>query len=366
MDSLKAHESSEVAHKVREWLNFEWKRSDHAEKSGNSEPFTTKSMPLFKPKSKLFLLHEYFHMEGLVSSNYLSFSTISVPQQDNTCDCGVFVCRYAHAVYKMYRNRVWIRRKDIRVPEKFGQRKLLEDHVITNSSIFNFCASDVRDLRDKIKKLVNALSKIYLERRSSSENLPTDPTRSENLSPESQVRSTDLTNREFFLTLASSPPSVAFHLWKKAYDDYPAKRFETVSVLRHLFLHCRTKNQEKYAAELLVLLEEAVEKESKGMKTVMDVACGSDEDASKIKFLVEKHGASKEVVVANANAPPKRVRSVKRKGATEFSHSGAQVTPRKTSTRPSARAMCQSVASSHNDGNNCVVEKVVQTAPEPV
>eukprot|EP00814_Leptocylindrus_danicus_P021932 CAMPEP_0116004258 /NCGR_PEP_ID=MMETSP0321-20121206/502_1 /TAXON_ID=163516 /ORGANISM="Leptocylindrus danicus var. danicus, Strain B650" /LENGTH=1022 /DNA_ID=CAMNT_0003472539 /DNA_START=186 /DNA_END=3255 /DNA_ORIENTATION=- len=136
LDSLKAHRSSKVAQEVRRWLNFEWKRSDHAENSTNSAPFTKKKMRLFTPK---------------------------IPYQDNSWDCGVFVCRYAYALYTMYLKGVRIRQKDIRAPAKFKERKILENDVITKSVAFDFDMPEIRMMRDDMKKLVTKLSRVYLK-----------------------------------------------------------------------------------------------------------------------------------------------------------------------------------------------------------
>lgn len=53
LDSLKAHQKTQVANHVRKWLNAEWKRLG---KSGGGaadpEPFAKKAMLVYSPKSK--------------------------------------------------------------------------------------------------------------------------------------------------------------------------------------------------------------------------------------------------------------------------------------------------------------------------
>jgi len=131
MDSLKAHRKVKVARKVREWLNFEWKRLE--KKTFHTEgtlpflggPFTVKMMKVYDPR---------------------------IPYQDNSWDCGVFVCRYAFALYHQRENHITY--KEIEDDPQF-QRS------ITRSLGFQFDMKDIVRLRREIKTLIDRLSELY-------------------------------------------------------------------------------------------------------------------------------------------------------------------------------------------------------------
>jgi Ulp1 family protease len=72
--------------------------------------------------------------------------------QDNTVDCGVFVCRYAYNLYTM-RNRTFPR----------SQLKKRFKDLITNAPAFKFDMEDIARIRDEFTSLVNALSELYKE-----------------------------------------------------------------------------------------------------------------------------------------------------------------------------------------------------------
>ncbi len=85
------------------------------------------------------------------------YCVIAVPQQTNGCDCGVFVCHYAFALYQQrYRN---ITHKDVR-----NHRSALRDSV-TNSPYMQFDMTYISDLRKEIGNLVDNLSSIYLKKK---------------------------------------------------------------------------------------------------------------------------------------------------------------------------------------------------------
>ena len=75
-----------------------------------------------------------------------------MPQQNNTCDCGVYVCRYAYNMYLM-RNRTFTK-SDIDSSFEF----------ITKSAEFQFIDVDIYQIRLGLKKLVQTMSGLYENR----------------------------------------------------------------------------------------------------------------------------------------------------------------------------------------------------------
>ena len=76
--------------------------------------------------------------------------SLTVPYQDNTWDCGVFVCRYAYSLYSM---------RD--VPFLFNDQWFATD-LIQAREEFQFDMPDIARLREDIRKLVQGLSNLYL------------------------------------------------------------------------------------------------------------------------------------------------------------------------------------------------------------
>jgi hypothetical protein len=77
---------------------------------------------------------------------------ISVPFQQNSWDCGVFVCMYAYALYETVLDVETLTYRDARCQFK----------VITLSAFFDFDSSDIIRLRREMKELIQKLSDIYL------------------------------------------------------------------------------------------------------------------------------------------------------------------------------------------------------------
>lgn len=89
----------------------------------------------------------------LKHSTYLLFA-LEVTYQNNSWDCGVFVCRYASGIFQL-RDRV------------FSYNELLGERgdvikMITYGDEFNFSLDDIADLREEMKILIERLSTIYL------------------------------------------------------------------------------------------------------------------------------------------------------------------------------------------------------------
>ena len=85
-------------------------------------------------------------------------SYLLVPYQSNSWDCGVFVCRYAYALYSRYLNGWRIKEGDI---FKKRSQVSLHDHVLTESAEFAFGMSEIGILRDEMKVLVRNLSEVF-------------------------------------------------------------------------------------------------------------------------------------------------------------------------------------------------------------
>ena len=83
---------------------------------------------------------------------YGSLDNVSVPYQENGCDCGVFVCRYAYNLYTM-RNEKFTRTD---IQDKFK-------HLITNGPAFQFTMDDIARIREEFKTLVDSLAELYLK-----------------------------------------------------------------------------------------------------------------------------------------------------------------------------------------------------------
>ncbi len=81
----------------------------------------------------------------------MSFS--SVPYQDNGCDCGVFVCRYAYGLFVMRHLDFTFGGMNEHPPFKM---------LITEGPAFQFDQSVIPRIRNEITSLIDNLSKIYL------------------------------------------------------------------------------------------------------------------------------------------------------------------------------------------------------------
>ena len=129
MDSLgDYHKKSLIARPVRKWLNKEWMaRGKGPLESALNRPnlFDVGSMPLFNPR---------------------------VPTQENGCDCGVFMCRYAYSLYVT--RHLPFTKNDI--VDKCRSR-------ITKNPAFHFGMKEIATLRENMTEIILKLSPIYLE-----------------------------------------------------------------------------------------------------------------------------------------------------------------------------------------------------------
>jgi hypothetical protein len=109
-------------------------------------PFQPEKMRLVAPKGVCARLAFTTKYSCQISHIY----SYVVPYQDNGCDCGVFVCRYAINLYLM--------RKQI---FSFSGIENQFKKLITDGAAFDFDMDDIARIREEIKDLIDALSPLY-------------------------------------------------------------------------------------------------------------------------------------------------------------------------------------------------------------
>ena len=87
----------------------------------------------------------------------------SVPYQDNSWDGGVFVCRYAYALYLMRNRRITYAAAGLETSHDLLETRPYFRNLITDSPEFNFNLSDIGRVRDELKQLITNLSPKYFE-----------------------------------------------------------------------------------------------------------------------------------------------------------------------------------------------------------
>lgn len=118
------HQKNRIAKNIHGWLNFEWRRLKKGGGRGLPKlPFDKQSMPVFTP---------------------------TIPYQDNGCDCGVFVCRYAYNLFQMRNNC-------------FSQFDMADDcrDLFQDRGLFKFGMKDIARIRGEMVTLIRNLAKVY-------------------------------------------------------------------------------------------------------------------------------------------------------------------------------------------------------------
>ena len=94
-----------------------------------------------------------------------------VPRQNNGSDCGVFVCRYAFAMFQL-RHKEFSRRDaglepldgdQLRSRRQRGTRTKAFANLITNGNEFDFDVEDIQRIRRDFKTLIKKLHPLYQE-----------------------------------------------------------------------------------------------------------------------------------------------------------------------------------------------------------
>lgn len=136
MDSLRMHKKGRIQSQVYDWLNSEAKRlgrfDDLRTEAGI---FNKRTMPMFDPR---------------------------VPRQENSWDCGVFVCRYGYAVHRLYMEGVEFKVK-AGTTKKDYQAQISQ--LISSHQAFDFNMDDIERIRVEMKQLLENLSTLYIKSR---------------------------------------------------------------------------------------------------------------------------------------------------------------------------------------------------------
>jgi len=136
-DSLHMHCTSETKNHVLKWLNHEYQKMQ-GQKKGEG-PFKTSTFQDYSPQ---------------------------VPFQTNGYDCGIFVCRYAYALYRL-RHLKFLHKEVFSTavlgsPTRFRcKKKNAFKSLITNGQDFKFEMEDIDQMRSDFKKFIQKLSPIY-------------------------------------------------------------------------------------------------------------------------------------------------------------------------------------------------------------
>jgi len=169
MDSLRAHKKLRMKLIIQNWLNAEARRLGKFKRLGKIEPFNSQSFPVVDPRGKVsfdvnaqdikFEANSQCTFSVLLYVSFLYCFIINiVPYQDNSWDCGVFVCRYAFGILRLinfpfaHKHCEWT---DVQ------RRRNLLTKWITESPEFHFNMDDIARLRIEMAHLITNLSIVY-------------------------------------------------------------------------------------------------------------------------------------------------------------------------------------------------------------
>lgn len=125
----------------------------------------------------------------------------AVPKQNNTWDCGVFVCRYAYAIYHL-RNR----------PFSYGavHERTPFSQLITGGTEFDFDMRDIVRFRGEFKKLVENLSQVYCNWKREEQTKPKTASEvDENDKPRKEEQPREDGSEQENITIAPTDPSLS-------------------------------------------------------------------------------------------------------------------------------------------------------------
>ncbi|KAL3937570.1 MAG: hypothetical protein SGBAC_007345 [Bacillariaceae sp.] len=158
MDSLKMHRKITIRKKIENWLNSEWSRINPTDLPTNlPNPFTKEKFRMFTPTGKkdadlVGLPYRSTEDKSHTIVSFIVAMFAAVPMQNNTWDCGVFVCRYALAICKL-RNRKFTFR-DVHSDSPFHR-------LVSGGAAFDFNMKDIVRFRGEFQKLIENLSGVW-------------------------------------------------------------------------------------------------------------------------------------------------------------------------------------------------------------
>jgi len=138
LDSLGMHDRSDIAGRIRQWLNCEWASAKSVNEQGDREqaPYGVQSMIVSQPR---------------------------MPRQLNGYDCGIFVCRFAYGLLKhLGKCEFTYEDAGFGTMNGGGRGELFSDCLAAGGH-FRFDQSDVTRMRGEMKTLINNLSQEYKE-----------------------------------------------------------------------------------------------------------------------------------------------------------------------------------------------------------